>query len=184
MVIRGAEYPKQQGSHFPTPREPIASLFNTFQFRKYSLCDPCCGTGAMINVFREFGYNANGFDINPWAPYSYGDFLKDDFPNWYKQCDIVCNPPYGTQGRQAIQFIARALEVTNEWQGKVAMLLPMDFDSAKTRRHWFADNPAFFSKLVLLNRIKWFDGQGGSVNHAWFIWDWRNNKLPIIRYAE
>jgi hypothetical protein len=62
------------------------------------------------------------------------------------------------------------------------MLLPIDFDSGKTRRHVF-QHPAFALKLVLLDRIKWFDGQSGSTNHCWCVWDWKHKGPPVIKYA-
>jgi hypothetical protein len=55
--------------------------------------------------------------------------------------------------------------------GKVAMLLRTDFDHAKTRRHLFADCPAFARKIVLSKRIWWIKNSIGqpSFNHAWYI---------------
>ena len=37
------------------------------------------------------------------------------------------------------------------------MLLRVDYDSAATRRHLFADNPAFALKVVVTRRITWFE---------------------------
>ena len=63
------------------------------------------------------------------------------------------------------------------------MLLRNDFDSAITRQHLFRNEPRFAFKLVLLNRIKWFDGPSSpSDNHAWFCWLQDNEDLPTIRY--
>src|SRR6516162_1069916 len=85
---------------------------------------------------------------------------------------IVTNPPYGTGGRLACKFIEHALELVPV----VAMLLRVDFDSAKTRVHLFRDNPHFVHKIVLLGRITWFlrpGAAGPSDNHAWFLWNRR-----------
>jgi hypothetical protein len=85
----------------------------------------------------------------------------------------------------------------------LALLLPVDFDSAKTRARFFADCHDYVGKIVLLKRIKWFDEEvtckkcggtgavegmkckpcggkgtkksGPSVSHAWFLW----NRQPI-----
>jgi hypothetical protein len=64
--------------------------------------------------------------------------------------------------------------------------LRVDFDSGRTRADLFRDNPSFVGKLVLLDRIKWFEGASGpSDNHAWFIWDRRRQGArPLIAYAE
>ena len=66
----------------------------------------------------------------------------------------------------------------------VAMLLPIDFDSAKTRVHLFGNCSAFAAKFVLLSRIRWFPGASSpSVNHAWFLWSRAHAGLPTIHYA-
>ena len=93
---------------------------------------------------------------------------------------IVTNPPFGMQGRLAEAFIAHALELVPF----VAMLLRVDFDSAKSRQHLFRHNPYFAGKLVLLNRVKFFDGPSSpSDNHSWFLFDRGHSGPPIIRYA-
>lgn len=69
------------------------------------------------------------------------------------------------------------------------MLLRTDFDHAKTRRHLFADCPAFAKKVVLTKRILWFTpepgakGKSPSENHAWWIWDWQHRGAPTVGYA-
>src|SRR5262249_49137964 len=97
------------------------------------------------------------------------------------------NPPYGEgrRGEEAVRFIEHALELGVP---RVAMLLRNDFDSAISRQHLFRHNPTFAGKLVLLNRIKWFDGPSSpSDNHAWFCWgaiteaSHRSVTLPVLR---
>jgi hypothetical protein len=98
--------------------------------------------------------------------------------------DGVCtNPPYGVQGKLACQFITHALALVPV----VAMLLRVDFDSGKTRVHLFRDCKAFAHKIVLMDRIVWFeheDAAGPSDNHAWFLWDKQHEGAPTISYAQ
>ena len=95
--------------------------------------------------------------------------------------DIVTNPPF----RLAEQFIRHALEVERHVQGKVAMLLPLAFDSAKTRRDLF-EQPPFKAKYTLTKRIRWENLEqkknGPSSNHAWFVWDWQYKGKPFLGY--
>jgi hypothetical protein len=65
------------------------------------------------------------------------------------------------------------------------MLLRVDYDSAITRRHLFADCQAFATKLVLTRRIVWFEPKiaSPSENHAWFVWSWRHEGAPTIAYG-
>lgn len=96
---------------------------------------------------------------------------------------LVTNPPYGKQGKLAEAFIRHALHLKVP---HVAMLLPVDFDSALTRAPLFGADGCFAGKIVLLRRIKWFPGEAGpSTNHAWFLWrsDGRRFVLPQISYA-
>lgn len=111
---------------------------------------------------------------------------------------IITNPPYD----DAEQFCRHALELTRPFMGWVAMLLRVNFDSAKTRADLFARCPAWAKKIVLTERIVWFEGpvpckrcgatgiiagskckscrgkgeaeHQPSENHAWYVWDWRH----------
>ncbi|RZN30485.1 class I SAM-dependent methyltransferase [Bradyrhizobium sp. Leo121] len=158
MVQRGANHLRQDREFYRTPPKPTYTVMNMVQFGP-RLCDPCCGDGAMLRVFCERGHEAFGADIHPvGVPQAKTcDFLADPFP-WGITCDIITNPPYGQRGALAVKFIERALQLTKPWRGKVAMLLPVDFDSAVTRSHLFGDHPAYALKVTLLYRIKWFDG--------------------------
>jgi hypothetical protein len=96
---------------------------------------------------------------------------------------IVCNPPYGVdrRGTLAEQFIEHALRLE---VARIAMLLRNDFDSAIGRQHLFRHNSAFSCKLVLLGRIRWFDGPSSpSDNHSWFVWNHKHRGPPIVRYV-
>jgi hypothetical protein len=82
----------------------------------------------------------------------------------------------------ACRFIAHALELVPV----VAMLLRIDFDSGKTRAGLFRDCAAFAQKIVLLDRIVWFEREGApgpSENHCWMIWNRRHRGPPTISYA-
>jgi hypothetical protein len=75
--------------------------------------------------------------------------------------------------------------------GFLALLLPADFDSAKTRTSLFGSSPQFAGKIVLTRRIKWFENPtkpkaGPKENSGWFLWgniDLRTHPNPVIRYA-
>ena len=84
----------------------------------------------------------------------------------------------------AVSFAEKALA---RCTGNVALLLTMKFDSGLTRRHLFAHNPRFLAKIVLLDRIQWFEGEHtGTEDHAWFVWGPQPlfAQPPRIFYAE
>ena len=94
---------------------------------------------------------------------------------------IVTNPPYD----QAEVFIRRALELTKPARGMIAMLLRNEYDCAMSRVDLFRKAP-FALKLVLTKRPRWFKNDIASPRHnfAWFVWDWRQVGLPVIRYGQ
>jgi hypothetical protein len=130
--------------------------------------EPACGSGKMVRVLaREHIVEAT--DITTGA-----DFLKTE--NSYGCNAIITNPPF----QLAQEFIEHALTQTDF----VAMLLRVDFDSAKSRRHLFGECAAFAKKVVLTKRIVWFEPAKASpsYNHAWFVWDWKHSGPPTIAY--
>lgn len=122
-------------------------------------------------------YSVETFD-DPWdcAPINADfDFLATGRP----ARDIVTNPPFS----QAEAFCRHAIESVRFIEGKVAMLLPMAFDAAKTRRDLF-EQPPFKAKYTLTERIRWENlkqkKSGPSTNHAWFVWDWSYDGKPFM----
>lgn len=164
-----------------TPAWPIEALIRSEDMRGRWV-DPAAGAGHIMDVLNAAGVRCDGFDIAPDAPHVSGplDFLVTtwiDGPGHYgtKALNIITNPPFGTQGRLAVKFIEHALKLTEPTGGKVIMLLHADFDAAKTRRHLFADHPAFARQYTLTDRLQWAnleDQDRSSSNHAWFVWDW------------
>jgi len=187
MTTTFSSYQRREQDDYPTPVEAVDVLFtkaNPYRITR-DAWDPCCGKGEnILRAVRAHGIRATGSDI------IHGDdFIAKKFgpTKW----DIVTNPPFGTQGRLALKFIEHSLARTERYSRKVMMLLPIDFDSGSTRRHVFGECPRFAHKIVLLNRVRIFNGQSGTTNHAWFIWaglpiwnDWPTLSYARIEYAE
>jgi hypothetical protein len=133
------------------------------------------GDGHLIATLHRQGVKAIG---------SRPDFLSITEPPMAGVTDLITNPPLGParRGEQAVAFIRHALSLPVR---RVAMLLPVDFDSASTRQDVFRFCSTFTGKLILLNRIRWITGSTGSpsTNHAWFLWDQDNIDAPTLRYA-
>jgi hypothetical protein len=152
-----------------------------------SIWEPACGNNAMLDVLRLEFPKAKllGTDIRGTPSV---DFILDTSHDWPCHA-VITNPPYRKD--LIAGFIARALAVTQAQNGMVAMLLRVDFDSAKTRACIFGEHPAWFGKIVMNKRVMWFDPppgekkKGPSENHAWYIWDWSKvpSKPPIILYG-
>lgn len=118
------------------------------------------------------------YSVEPWARDAFDccpelacfDFLEcvpvKGFPA------LATNPPY----KIAESIIRHALDQTAPAMGKVAMLLPHAYDTAKGRVDLFNHLP-FKCKWTLTKRIRWANlpqsKAGPSMNHAWFVWDWK-----------
>lgn len=180
MSQRKSGYERKPADLYPTPPWVTECLLPHIPVHINEIWEPAAGTGEMADIL---GLSC---PVRPTDICQHGDFILDGLVD-FLQCTgpvnsgvaIITNPPYS----QAAEFIERALLLTSTNGGMVAMLLRTDFDHAKTRRHLFADCPAFAKKIVLTKRIKWFEGGSSpSFNHAWFIWDWTNKKPPTIAY--
>ena len=173
MAQRVSGYTRQPDDEYETPpwvTQMIIPHLNGCQF----LWDPANGPrSAIVRELQAHKFEAIATNDN---------FVARTTPP-HKHVDAVCtNPPYGVQGKQACQFVTHALALVPV----VAMLLRVDFNSGKTRVHLFRDCKAFARKIVLLDRIVWFEHEaaaGPSDNHAWFLWDKQHEGAPTISYA-
>lgn len=174
MSQRASGYARQPDEEYPTPKWVAEIMFWSLRKKALKLWEPAAANPALALALSSFG-----FDVVS---------TTDDFFGYSKTpADvidaIVTNPPYGSdrRGQLATDFIRHALKF--DMVRLVMMLLPIDFDSAKSRTDLFRNNRRFAEKVVLLDRIKWFDGPSSpSVNHAIFIWDRKHHGRPCISY--
>lgn len=175
-----SKYSRKANDAYPTPAWVTQAVASLLPDARGAIWEPACGEGHMVTALEKSGHRvAAATDVLTGT-----DFLS----TWFmpEVCGmIVTNPPYS----KATQFVEHALTLSKPQQGVVAMLLRVDFDSGKTRRHLFRDCPAWACKLILLERIAWFTEDNGkpkaspSENHAWYIWDYCHTGDPIIKYA-
>lgn len=175
MSQRASGYERRPNEDYPTPAWVAAVIAGYLRGRALYVWEPAAGNSAFAKALA-----AHGFKVDMTA----GDFLQHATPPHDRIDAIATNPPYGDDRRAdlARAFIRHALSLKIR---TVAMLLRVDFDSGKTRVDLFRDCPAFAGKIILLDRIKWFDGPSSpSDNHAWFIWDRQHRGRPWLDYAE
>jgi hypothetical protein len=173
MAQRHSEYRRQPDDQYFTPPWVTRCVTPWLAKRATHVWEPAAGNKHVVRALRQEGFN---------VCLTSNDFLEHtQLPN--DRVTAICtNPPYGGGGHLAEKFIAHALDFHHI--KTVCMLLRIDFDSGKTRRHLFALNRAWAHKIVLLDRIMWFPGDvGPSTNHAWFLWDKSHKGLPTISYA-
>jgi hypothetical protein len=167
-------YPRQPLEHYATPPWCVQIVARHLREQCKSIWAPADSEASpLVQILR-----AEGFDVVA----SCTPFLAHRTPPHDRVDGIITNPPFGRGGQLASQFIAHAIALAPI----VAMLLRIDFDSAKTREHLFRDCRAFAHKIVLLDRVVWFEREGAagpSENHCWMLWNARHRGPPTISYA-
>jgi hypothetical protein len=163
MAERNSEYTRMEGDDYATPAWVTEALLSVESFQG-PVWEPAAGDGHMVKALI-----AGVYSVIP----GYTDFLLEAEPCVGMKA-IVTNPPYKDNLHE--KFVRHALDLVRPNNGKVAMLLPLEFDSAKRRVDIFRDCSAFKAKHTLMKRIRWENleqkAAGPSKNHAWYVWDW------------
>jgi predicted RNA methylase len=156
---------------YPTPPEATRALLSVEAFDG-SIWEPACGEGHIAKVLVKAGYDVVSTDL---IPRGYGagdvDFLRESAP---RAKHIITNPPYGRGLGDA--FVRKALELTAEAGGSVAMLLNLASLCHPTRHElWTMRPPAVIYALDEL--ICWPEGRpelarSSTATHryCWVIW--------------
>lgn len=121
---------------YASPPEATRALLSVECFDG-TIWEPACGDGAISDQLIEAGHSVVSTDL---LPRGYGesgiDFLRETTS---RSKHIVTNPPYGRG--MADKFIGKALILTRQTGGKVAMLLDLSSLCHPTRHTKFVTNP-------------------------------------------
>lgn len=130
--------------------------------------EPAAGNHKIADVLLSEGHRVVTSDV---TRHNRDHHFTADFYSQFEVpqvSGIISNPPYGRGNFMAVRFARLCLQRCPGW---VVLLLTAKFDSGKTRMDLFAENPRFYAKLTLVDRIQWFPGDNqGTEDHAWFIW--------------
>lgn len=184
MSQRVSGYQRRPSDLYPTrERWVVDALADHIPLKGRKVWECAAGKGDMARSLGAVGADVFATDVEGYGDMAPFDFLSNASPaDLPHVAGIITNPPYGPQGKLAEEFIARGLQrIEPLSQAFLALLLPVDFDSASTRAHLFGDCPHFAMRISLTKRIRWFDppapkpgekkkNSGPSANHAWFIW--------------
>lgn len=181
------KYARVDRDHYPTPPWVVSALAEHVNLAGARIWECACGDGRMVEALYAAGARfVLATDIVDLGYPRFGevfDFLSHGRPKTTVDGSVT-NPPFGYHGTLAEKFIEVWLQHP-ERGGFLALLLPADFDSAKTRVHLFRDCPHFIGKIVLTRRVVWFNRTDGGRedpmgNSAWFLWQ-RAGIGPRIR---
>jgi len=134
MGKHGSEYARIERNHYPTPNRVIAALAEHVDLNGLLVWEPAAGNGGMVEALRCAGCaRVYASDI---VDYGNGrdkvlDFLSVQMPKLARAPDLICtNPPFDRGKPRA--FVEVGLRRLGK-HGLLALLLPCDFDSAKSR---------------------------------------------------
>ena len=193
MGKHGNEYARVERDLYPTQEAWVTeALLAHVDLNGLAVWEPAAGRGDMASVLRDSGCHVittdivgHGFPLTAAMDFTTGQIPPAAFSA------IVTNPPGGPRNTLAEGFIETGLKHLTRGVSLLALLLPVDFDSAGRRRQWFTDCPWFAAKIVLTRRIVWFARSDGiraapKENHAWFVWErtlLRTRTPPVVLYA-
>ena len=170
MTVVASNYARKENDLYQTEPWATEALLRYFPVDGKNVWEPAAGNHLIADVLREQGASVRTSDIAVYDRQhdAMFDFLVDRPHHEPTIQAIVTNPPYGKGNRDAVKFARLALE---RCDGLVALLLTAKFDFGKTRAFLFRDNPRFWAKIALVDRIQWFPGDSsGTEDHAWYVW--------------
>ncbi len=166
---------------YPTPPEAVRALLSVEQFDG-SIWEPACGDGAISRVLCTAGYDVVSTDL---VDHGFGtpsiDFLLERAP---RAKHIVTNPPYGRG--LADRFVGRALALTRQTGGSVAMLLNLASLCHPSRHSKFVHTPpaAIYAldELVCYPNGKPSEAIAStrSQRYCWVVWKAGFSSRPIF----
>jgi len=172
MTVTASNHARQINELYETPYWAVEIILKHLpSLIGWCVWEPAAGNHRIADVLMCGGADVHTTDIETYTrahdvifDFNESDIIKTAFHA------IITNPPYGPGNHTAAKFTRRSLQRCDGW---VVMLLTVKFDSGSSRVDLFRDNPRFHKKVVLLDRLRWFDGPGtmdGTEDHAIFIW--------------
>jgi hypothetical protein len=169
VTVVASAYARQDFELYETEAWATDCLLDFLKLPEKSLIwESSAGNHKIADVLRKRRYLVITSDVTRHTRDH--DFIADFYSDFaYPSVHgLITNPPYGLRNTLAVRYARLCLERCDGW---VALLLTAKFDSASTRQDLFANNPRFYAKLTLVDRIQWFEGDSqGTEDHAWFIW--------------
>lgn len=166
---------------YPTPPEATRALLSVEQFDG-DIWEPACGDGRIAKVLTDHGHAVVSTDLHAYGHGEPGvDFLRERVS---RAKHIVTNPPYGFG--LADRFVRRALSLTRETGGKVAVLLNMaSLCHPRRTDEWRATPPA---RIYAIDDIVcWPEDRYGPAptyfrkhRYCWAVWTQEHHGPPAF----
>jgi hypothetical protein len=189
MGKHGTGYKRVERDFYPTPLRATKALLEHVDVCGKTVWEFCCGERHMAEPLRVAGAEVFCSDIESKYADAIFDYLSNGTPPISKYDGSITNPAYGYRCKLINPFIEAGLRRMGN--GFLILLLPVDCDSAQCRAHLFGSCSRFVGKIVLTERLVWFQDPFGKKaapkeNHAWYVWGniaLRESQAPVLRYA-
>ena len=142
--------------------------------------EPSAGGGAFVRAAEADGQPIYPFDIVPeHDTVQQADFINDPLRNLPDRRSLVTigNPPFGTRGRLAAQFINIALD---QYSDTVAFVLPIQFRKHLIQKTLIPKAQLVFDKDLADDSFS-FLGGSYSLRSCFQVWTTRETDQPDLR---
>ena len=168
--LRGDRHPHD---FYATPEACTRALLGVETFTG-PVWEPCCGEGHIARVLVSGGHEVISTDL---VNRGYGVTGSDALMERRTFANIVTNPPF----RNALEFA----EHFTDQADKVALLLKLNFLEGVKRREFFKRKPpvrvhVFSARQALMKNGNSYEGRGGMLALAWFVWESGSESAPRI----
>lgn len=162
---------REKDDFYATPNWAIDALLNREAFEG-EIWEPACGDGAICKRLEHYGYkNIYATDL---IDRGYGDGGLD-FMNMRREAqNIITNPPF----KIGTKFTIHALNLA---QKKVCIFNKLSFLEGKERRDRLFSQNKLECVYVFGERVG-FNGGGGMLAFAWFVFDKRYDGKPRLEW--
>lgn len=148
-----------------TPFPCVRALIDNIDLKGKSILDPCCGTGVIGKVLKEYEYTLTEYDIENGT----------DFFDETREFDvIISNPPYSIKD----DFIFKALMIAKE----IYFILPYNVGNYNQFHGRFMKFNLFIGKYLMTPKFFMTQEEtenpkrGGISAYAWYKWVGINSK--------
>lgn len=165
MSSTGRGLPREANDFYPTPKWLTRAIVPKVTNNPYTIFEPACGTGAIVDVMREAFPEAYVYATDLTTGQ---DFLTTPPRREFNL--IITNPPFSL----AQEFIDRAMLWRRDSSSLVVMLLRLNFLGSQKRAEWWRSRP-MPAVYVTPKRPPFGKNKHGkigtdSTEYAWFIW--------------
>lgn len=163
---------RESEDYYKTPTHATLALLKRENFVG-TVWEPACGDGAISRLLPGTVISTDLFN------HGYGETGIDFLSQVREVNHIVTNPPY----RLAQEFVEHALQCVD---GKVAMLLKLNFLEGQRRKNFFAVTPLrtiyVFSKRLSFDKGEVKGKGSGLLAYAWYVWEHGYVDNPMVKW--